>query len=745
LRTVTRYTLSIVAVAAAAALAQLLARSSLAPLTLMPFALSVTVAVWLGGFGPGVAAVLLSALAVDYVIIGPGVFLETASTGATVSVYSVMWLSVCFLGDRVYRRAARDRHERRVAEGVAAQSDRLAELTAALGRARTPSAVIEAALQEPLHALAADAGTVLLVSPDGTSVQLARKVGYHADQGETEPVPGTRTPASDAIGRGAPVFLESPDARASEYGDQPLRPFGAFAAVPLVLGSRVVAVVQLEFLEPRSFSRADREYLETMGPRAAQALDRTWQHESAVRAREEAETLRARAADELAERQKADAALRASEARYRAFAARTSRLHGLAAALSEAVTLQAVARAVVEQGCNVLGATNGDVTLLVEGGTQFETLHSDGSSPEAAPGSRFAVESGLCATEAVLTRRPVFVKSFAEWQQRYSRSAAIAADGGCVSSATLPLLVDGGVAGVLGFHFTAPVNFDEEYQALLTSVAHHCVQALERARLYDAAQRARGEAEAANRERDEFISIVSHELRAPLNAILGWTSTLQQGLFDPSTAGRALQSIFDNATRQSRLIEDLLDFSRLTSGRMTLDVDEVDLRTLLRSVVESSIPAAAAKGLSLEIAPVDRILIRGDARRLQQVFSNLLGNALKFTPAGGRIEVGVGRAPDRGVVEVRLTDTGEGIDPDFLPRMFDRFRQADGTPSRHGGAGLGLAIARELVEAHRGAITAESAGPGRGATFVVSLPIEPMQDGSAHGPQTSAGSESTIH
>jgi hypothetical protein len=384
--------------------------------------------------------------------------------------------------------------------------------------------------------------------------------------------------------------------------------------------------------------------------------------------------------------------------------------------------MHAVAQAVVHQGKIVVGATTGDVTLLVDNGTQLETLYSETvREPDAGP-HRFPLEAGFCATQAVQTGMPVFIGSFNEWQERYWRSATIAADGGYVSSATLPLMVEGISMGVLAFHFTVPVNFDDSYQALLVSVAQHCAQALDRARLYESAQSARADAEAANRLKDEFVSIVSHELRTPLNAMLGWTSMLQRGSLEPAVAARALQSIHDNATRQTRLIDELLDFSRIIGGRTRLDLEEIELRDLIRGVVESMIPSAAAHGLELQLSPIPPVTVLADLRRLEQVFFNLLGNALKFTPKGGQIAMET-RLVDRWV-EVRVIDTGVGIAPEFLPHAFDRFRQADSTTTRnHGGLGLGLSIARQLVEAHKGTISVESQGRDRGSTFIVRLPV----------------------
>jgi len=693
------------------------------------FAVSIAMSAWYGGAGPGVLALLLSALAVDYLVVVPGSFLHFTNIGEPVlfACYILGWLGFCLLTERTYRILRRDRNLRRIAEQTARQSDRVAQLTAALGQARTPGAVIEAAVQEPLHALEADACVMALTRNDGLSAEIVRIVGQHQDSPDLSVVNLTeKSPIADAVGRGAPVIFESREVLASEYrgaqGALGATTYHSVAAVPLVIGSRVVAVVQLEFSRPRTFSSDDRDFLFVLGPRAAQALDRTWQYESAQRARAEAETLRARADEELEGHQQTELALRASEARHRTLAARTNRLHGLTAALSEAVTVKAVAEAVVKQGKIAAGATSGEVALLLDGGGAFETVHSDVGGEHSWAGARFPAEVGLCATHVVQTRQPVFIGSFAEWQQRYWRSASIAADGGYVSSATLPLLVSGQAIGVLAFHFTAPVKFDEEYQAFLVSSAQHCAQALDRARLYETAQKARTEAEAANRLKDEFVSIVSHDLRTPLNAMLGWTALLQKGTLAPSIIARALRSIHDNATRQAKLIDDLLDFSRIIGGRMSLDREEIDLRDLLRNVIESMVPATAAKRIELQFSAAPDAIVLGDLHRLEQVFFNLLGNAVKFTEEGGRIEVTVNCLDCH--VDASVTDTGIGIDPEFLPHVFDRFRQADSTTTRvHGGVGLGLSIARQLVEAHQGSISVTSDGKDRGSTFTVRLPM----------------------
>jgi CheY-like chemotaxis protein len=218
------------------------------------------------------------------------------------------------------------------------------------------------------------------------------------------------------------------------------------------------------------------------------------------------------------------------------------------------------------------------------------------------------------------------------------------------------------------------------------------------------------------------VSIVSHELRTPLNAILGWTTMLQRGSLSDDKAARALLSITQNASRQARLIEELLDFSRMASGRISLNIENVDIRELVRSVVESMAPTSVDRGIELQLAAVPAVAVLGDIGRLEQVLFNLVDNAMKFTTKGGRVAIDV-RIVGRHV-EIQVNDTGAGIEPEFLPLVFDRFRQADsGTSRTHGGLGLGLAIAKQLVEAHQGRISAESAGKGSGSTFTVQLTI----------------------
>ncbi|MCC6554118.1 MAG: PAS domain-containing protein [Polyangiaceae bacterium] len=250
----------------------------------------------------------------------------------------------------------------------------------------------------------------------------------------------------------------------------------------------------------------------------------------------------------------------------------------------------------------------------------------------------------------------------------------------------------------------------------------------EREQLLDAERAARAEAERANRMKDEFLATLSHELRTPLSAILGYAQMLRGGQIRPEGVARALEVIERNARVQSELVSDLLDMNRIISGKLQLDPVPADLAAIADAAVESIRQGAESKGLRLEVdvAPLPRPVI-GDQARLQQVLWNLLSNAVKFTGRGGSVRLTV--RPVGEAVEMCVADTGQGIGADFLPHVFDRFRQADSSASRqHGGLGLGLAICKRLVELHGGTIGAESPGPGRGATFTVRLPTGAMAE-----------------
>ncbi len=245
--------------------------------------------------------------------------------------------------------------------------------------------------------------------------------------------------------------------------------------------------------------------------------------------------------------------------------------------------------------------------------------------------------------------------------------------------------------------------------------------------LLDAERQARADADRASRMKDEFLATLSHELRTPLNAILGWAGILSSDQATEEDWTTGIETILRNAKAQTRIIEELLDMSRIISGKIRLDVQQVSLGAVVQAAIDTVRPAADAKGVRI-IPVMDSHPgpLSGDPNRLQQVFWNLLSNAVKFTPRGGQVQVMLERVQSQ--VEVRIADSGEGIRADFLPFVFDRFRQADAsTTRRHGGLGLGLAIVKQLVELHGGTAVVTSKGPGHGATFTVSLPVAAVQ------------------
>lgn len=404
---------------------------------------------------------------------------------------------------------------------------------------------------------------------------------------------------------------------------------------------------------------------------------------------------------------------------------RISRLYAVAAALSEASTPEDVARVTVHQGIAAVGANAGSLALLSEDGARLELAGSVGYTPEGiARWQQFPLDAPIPLAEAVRLGKPVYIESPEERIRRYPALASVNAPKGTQASACLPLAIGGRTVGVLGLSFERPGGFSPGDREFMLSLGRQCAQALERARLFEAERRARAEAERASMMKDEFLATLSHELRTPLNAILGWSQILNSGgTRDEEDLAEGLRTIERNARAQTQIIEDLLDMSRIISGKVRLDVQRVELSPVVQAAVGTVKPAADAKGVRIQ-SVLDPLAgpISGDPNRMHQVLWNLLANAVKFTPRGGRVQVLLERVNSH--VEVSVIDTGEGIKPEFLPHVFERFRQADATTTRrHGGLGLGLAIVKQLVELHGGSVRAKSPGQGQGATFTVSLPM----------------------
>lgn len=289
--------------------------------------------------------------------------------------------------------------------------------------------------------------------------------------------------------------------------------------------------------------------------------------------------------------------------------------------------------------------------------------------------------------------------------------------------------------GLLGVMHKKPLENVQLAESLLTIFALRIATELDRIRVSEAERAAREQAEAANRIKDEFLAVLSHELRTPLSPILGWTKLLRSGKVAPENQDKALATIERNAQLQTQLVEDLLDVSRILRGKFTFDIRPVNLTSVILAAIDTVRLAADAKKIDIVTHLEAFPCVLGDAARLQQVVWNLLTNAVKFTPEAGRIEVQLTQT-DRSAT-LQIIDSGKGIEPEFLPYVFDRFRQADSaTTRRFGGLGLGLAIVRQIVELHGGVVQADSPGEDQGATFTVTFPLQSAiaQDSTNHSP-----------
>ncbi|HSE24187.1 MAG TPA: HAMP domain-containing sensor histidine kinase [Pyrinomonadaceae bacterium] len=395
----------------------------------------------------------------------------------------------------------------------------------------------------------------------------------------------------------------------------------------------------------------------------------------------------------------------------------------LTASLSHAFTSVEVVRVLVNQVRSAVRASG--ATLLMKTGEAegWEIAGVAGLTSEAI---------NLCNIDLMNTRFPlaeVVTRGMAVWFEShidvlryYSASAAREALKGCRSMACLPLILERGVPAMLHLTFSEARKFNGAERAFILLFTAQCEQALGRARLYEAERLACKEAEQNNRTKDAFLATASHELRTPLTAILGWSRILSGQKPDPSTYVHGLETIERNARAQERLIDDLLDVIRIKTGKLRLHLGQVKLSRVIDSAIDSLRPLADAKHIGLQrITTSEAACVLGDWDRLQQVMWNLLSNAIKFTPRGGHVMVHLERVGSH--MEIKVTDTGAGIDQNFLPYVFDPYRQPDESAIRSEGLGLGLAIVRQLVELHHGRVRAESSGKGQGSCITVSLPL----------------------
>jgi PAS domain S-box-containing protein len=405
-------------------------------------------------------------------------------------------------------------------------------------------------------------------------------------------------------------------------------------------------------------------------------------------------------------------------------AERIGRLYAVAAALTEALTTEQVARVAVDAGLRALGASAGSLSLLAEDGQALEMAAHAGYEEEVIrPWQKMPMDAPIPLTDAVKRGVAVFLRTNEERVKLYPALRHVRGNRGTLSSACIPLMIGGKAVGVLGLSFDVTCQFDPEDREFVLTLARQCAQALERARLFEAEKKARAEAERANDAKSEFLAVLSHELRTPLTPVLLTVSLMEANPALPESLREDVATIKSNVELESRLIGDLLDLTRIAKGKLQLDEQDVDLHLIVRSAIAICQREASAQ-LVVELN-AKQATVRGDSTRLQQIFWNLISNAQKFTPPPPEGMIAIRSTDVRdGWIRIEVSDTGTGIDPAVLPRLFTAFEQGEiRTLRQQAGLGLGLAISKRLTEAHGGTITAASAGRGKGATFTVELPV----------------------
>ncbi len=595
---------------------------------------------------------------------------------------------------------AAERQARAVAEQAAQRTARLQQVTAALAEALSPDQVAAAVVRQGVAALDARAGSLVLLDTDGETLEVLSALGYPPEllqRWRRFPLHQS-TLFADAVRRGELLLLESPEERDARYPGS-LRTIAddrAWAVVPLLSEGRAFGGIGLSFGLPQRFSEEDVRFMRTLGQQCAQALERARLYE--------------------AERQARAVAERAAH--------RTARLQQVTAALSEALTPALVAEVVVRQGLAAVGAYAGSLITHQPGDPFFETLISIGYPPSITNlWQHLPFDAPAPIADAARNGAAVWISSPLIYAQRYPKLAQTGAQLSAALAA-LPLMVNGRTIGALSLSFREPRSFPFEEQSYMQALAQQCAQALERARLYDEAQRARAEAEAALGVRDVFFSVAAHELKTPLTSLLGQAQLFQRRALREGSLcerdGRSLAVVIDQALRLGRMVSALLDVSRLEHGQLSIERQPLDLGALARRVVDEVAPMLDKHPLAFACAD-GPLLIDGDALRLEQVLQNLIGNAVKYSPQGGAVQVRAAREGDRVLLEV--ADQGIGIPADALPKLFTRFYRAANTAAMQiGGLGIGLYVVREIIALHGGEVSVKSV-EGRGSTFTVGLPV----------------------
>jgi len=633
------------------------------PLTL--FVLAVAASAWIGGVGPGLFATLASVVAAHFLSVKPHALVPITAVGYSLRLllFALTGIAISVISETRHRAAAR------ASDAAAEAEERQAELAQSQARFQR---IVETA-QEGIWQVDAEGKTVY------ANQRLADMLGF---------------PTEELVGRNPFDLLPEEDvplARAAwerrKSGTQEQTEFRVRRKDGGLVWLRAAATPLLE----------DGVFVGAFGMLT-----------------------------DVTESRRSEEALKAGEARKETQLAVTE-------ILARATSVERTLSKILETTCQGLGWCFGALWRVDHEGNVLRCVEvwTEPGRPcveFGAASRRTPLSPGVGLPGRVWTSLEGAWIADLEQDANFPRQAA-ARESGLRSGFAFPVTFGRECLGVLEFFSETPREPDPELLGGFLGVGSQVGQFIERIRieqerqvLLESEQAARRDAESANRAKDEFLATLSHELRTPLNAIVGWAHLLKTGQLDEGQRARAVDVIDRNAKAQSQIVADVLDVSRIVMGKLRLDVRPVAMATVVEEALDTLRPAAAAKEIQLEAALSVEERVSGDPDRLQQVVWNLISNAIKFTPSGGRVRVGLRRAD--GHVDVVVEDTGAGIRPDFLPHVFERFRQSDSSSTRaHGGLGLGLALVRHLVELHGGTVSAESRGEGQGATFTVRLPM----------------------
>lgn len=607
-------------------------------------------------------------------------------------------------GKRYFTGIARDITERKLLERrLAAQY----EVTRILAETESLVEAAPRALQSVCECLDWGLGILWRVDPESDMLRFVQS--WHQPLARVEEFEAASMQRTFARGIGLPgrIWDSGEPAWIEDVVNDPNFPRAPYAArsgiysafgFPVRLGNEVIGVIEFFSSDKQEVNRALLEMMATIGSQIGQFIERK-------RVEEERSLLLER---EQMARQAAEVAVDAIHA-----------VQKVTDATLAHITLDELLAELLDRVRDVLHVDTVAILLLETHGDELIAWAAKGLEDEVEQGVRVPVGKGFAGRIAA-TRAPVCIEDTGK-ADLYN---PLLRQKGIRSLLGVPLLVEGRLIGVIHVGSLTSHEFTDDDTRLLQLVADRIALAIDNARLYQEERTARTEAEAANRAKDEFLTMLSHELRTPLTPIIGWIHMMLSGVLPEGDLARGLSVIDRNSQSLKRLINDLLDMSAILSGKMRIEEVPVQLETVVLEAVETVRPQAAARDIHLDVSFRDwdhTIVVKGDRTRLVQTFWNLLINAIKFSAPGGKVHVICETASDEAVVHVE--DQGEGIAPEFLTQVFERFRQADGSKTRtHGGLGLGLALVKSFVAAHGGTIEAASDGPGLGSRFTLRLP-----------------------